>query len=127
MDAEIRAAVLGDLGGDSPVEAATLAGYRRVILRRRRYPAIVAERSSSVEGLVSGDLDQRAAALLDAFETEEYDRVRCTVSLADGKTVQAWTYVASRRANPTSMSWDLAAWQRNHKRELLRSLRGWRA
>jgi gamma-glutamylcyclotransferase (GGCT)/AIG2-like uncharacterized protein YtfP len=127
MDAEIRAAVLGDLDRDRPVEAATLAGYRRVILRGRRYPAIVAERSSSVEGCLSRDLDQRAVDKLDAFETEEYDRLRCTVSLADGKTVEAWTYVAGRLANPTSVSWNLAAWQRNHKRELLRSLRGRRA
>jgi len=127
MDPEIRAAVLGDLGGDRPVEAATLAGYRRVILRRRRYPAIVDERSSSVAGFVSGDLNQRAVDKLDAFETEEYDRIRCTVSVPDGKTIQAWTYVAGRLANPTPMSWNLAAWQRNHKRELLRSLRGWRA
>ncbi len=123
MDAEVRALVLGDRDGGRPVEPATLPGFRRVTLRRRNYPAIVAERSSSVEGCLTVDLDRRAAAKLDAFETEEYDRIRRPVTLADGTTVEAWTFVASRRANPSATSWNLAAWQRNHKRELLRRLR----
>ena len=127
MDAEIRAAVLGNSGGDHPVEPATLAGYRRVFLSRRHYPVIVTERSSRVEGCLSGELDERAAGKLDAFETEEYDRVPCAASLADGTAVGAWTYVASRLARPSAVNWDLAAWQRNHKRDLLGRLRAGRA
>jgi gamma-glutamylcyclotransferase (GGCT)/AIG2-like uncharacterized protein YtfP len=119
MDADVRAAVLENSGGDRPVEPATLAGYRRVFLRRRHYPVVVAERSSSVAGFLSAELDLRAKARLDDFETEEYDCVECAVSRADGSQVPAWTYVASRLARPTNIDWDLAAWQRNHKRNLL--------
>ncbi len=123
MDAEVRALVLGGQDGDRPVEPATLLGYRRVTLHRRNYPAIVAERSSSVEGCLTGDLDRRAAAKLDAFETEEYDQIRCAVTLADGTTIEAWTYVASRQATPSATSWSLATWQRSHKLAFLRRLR----
>ena len=123
MDPEVRAAVFGNLGGDRPVAPATLMGYRRVFLRHRQYPVIVTERSSSVVGYLSVKLGQRAADKLDAFETEEYDRVKCAVSLANGTTVEAWTYVASRIAKSTAVSWNFAAWQRNHKRGLLWRLR----
>ena len=128
MDADVRAAVLGDRGGDRLVETATLLGYRRVTLRRRNYPAIVADRASSVEGCVTGDLDLRAvAAGLDAYEGDEYDRIRLAVTLADGATVAAEVYVASRQAKPSALNWNLAAWQLNHKREFLRRLRTERA
>ena len=123
MDVEVRTLVMGHKDGTHPVETATLPGYRRVTLRRRHYPAIVAAPSSSVEGCLTGELDRRAATILDAFETEEYDRIRRPVTLADGTTVEAWTFVASRRANPSATSWNLTAWQRNYKRELLRRLR----
>ncbi len=126
MDAEVRALIFGDKDGARPVEPATLPEFRRVRLRRRHYPTIFAERSSSVEGCLTGELDRPAAAKLDAFESEEYDRVRCVVTLADGTIVEAWTFVANRRANPSATSWNLAAWQRNHKRELLRRLRATR-
>ena len=123
MDAEVRALVLGDQDGALPVTPATLPGYRRVTLRRRNYPTIVAERSSSVEGCLTHDLGRRAGARLEAFEGEEFDRIRRTVSLADGTTVEAWTFVSSRRAIPSATNWDLATWQRRHKQDFLRRLR----
>ncbi len=122
MDAEVRTLVLGDQGGALPVEPATLPEYRRVTLRRRNYPAIVVQRSSSVEGCLTRDLDRRAAARLEAFEGVEFDRIRRAVTLANGTTVAAWTFVASRQATPSATSWNLATWQRNHKREFLRRL-----
>ena len=123
MDAEVRALVLGDKDGALPVESATLPRYRRVTLRRRNYPAIVAEHSSSVEGCLTNDLDRRTAARLKAFEGEEFVRIRRAVTLADGTTVEAWTFVASRQATPYATNWNLAPWQRSHKREFLRRLR----
>ncbi len=122
MDEEVRVLVLGHRDGARPIEHASLPGYRRVTLRRRNYPAIVAERSSSVEGCLTHDLGRRAGARLEAFEGEEFDRIRRAVTLADGTTVKAWTFVASRQATPSATSWDLATWQRNHKREFLRRL-----
>ncbi len=126
MDAEVRALVLGRKDGTRPVESATLPRYRRVTLRRRNYPAIVAERSSSVKGCLTRDLDRRAAARLEAFESEEFDRIRRTVTLADGTTVEAWTFEASRQAIPSATSWNLATWQQSHTREFLRRLRATR-
>ncbi len=60
--------------------------------------------------------------MFEVFEGEEFDRIRCAVTLADGTTVKAWTFVASRQATPSATSWNLATWQRNHKREFLRRL-----
>ena len=79
--------------------------------------------SSSVEGYLTRDLDRRAAARLEAFEGEEFDRIRRAVTLADGTTVKAWTFVASRQVTPSATSWNLATWQRSHKREFLKRLR----
>ena len=122
MDAEIRVLVLGRHDGAKPVEPATLPGFRRLTMRGRTYPVIVADRSSSVEGCLVRGLDRAAATRLDAFEGDEYDRIRCAVVLADGRSVEGWTFVAGRRASPSTAEWEFETWRRRHKRDLRRAM-----
>jgi gamma-glutamylcyclotransferase (GGCT)/AIG2-like uncharacterized protein YtfP len=123
MDVEIRGLVLGRRDGARPVEPATLPGFRRVTMHRRSYPVIFPEPSTHVVGCLIRGLDRHAAARLDAFETDEYDRIECAVVLVSSRSIDAWTYVAGRRATPSTMAWDLEAWRRRHKREYRRRLR----
>ncbi len=122
MDADIRALVLGRRDGRRPVESATLPGFRRVTMHRRAYPVIVPDPSASVAGCLMRGLDRRAAALLDDFETNEYDRIACMAVLDGGAAIDAWTYAAGRRAAPSTQTWDFEAWRRGHKRDLRRRL-----
>ena len=77
---------------------------------------------SEVEGSLIRGLDRRGATALDAFESDEYDRISCPVVVASGRSVEAWTYAAGRRAVPSPIAWDLAAWQKRHKRDLRRRI-----
>lgn len=128
MDADVRALVLPASSVAAAVlEPATLAGWRRVVMRRRRYPVIVRHSVSRVDGLLMRGLDRGAVSRLLAFETGEYVPRALTVEATAGGSARAWVFVASRAARPSSTTWDLEAWRRTHKRGLTRRLRaGWK-
>lgn len=72
---------------------ATLAEHRRHPVIGQHYPGMVPAPGSAVRGVLYLDLPSSAWPRLDAFEGEEYTRERVTVTLADGRSVTAWTYV----------------------------------
>ncbi len=72
---------------------ATLAEHRRHPVIGQHYPGMVPAAGSMVAGVLYLDLPPSVWPRLDAFEGEEYTRERVTVTLADGRSVTAWTYV----------------------------------
>lgn len=120
MDADVRAWVLGGWIGRRRLAPATLRGYRRVFLRGRAYPVVVAAPGRAVRGLVVDGLDRRAVRRLAAFETDEYAARLRPVARADGAVLGARVFLASRRALPTGSDWRLGDWQRLHKRDFAR-------
>lgn len=120
MDPDVRAWVLGGRVGRRRLAPAVLRGHRRVFLRGRAYPVVVAAPGRAVRGLVADGLDRRAARRLAAFETAEYAARLRPVARADGAVLGARVFLAARRARPTGRDWSLGDWQRLHKREFAR-------
>jgi len=62
-------------------------------LARVDYPAITPERNGAVDGLLYLDLPAEAWPRLNAFEDKIYYRSPVKVTLADGSTLAAETYI----------------------------------
>ena len=114
MDTETRLLVLGAPARAIRTEPATLAGYRRVRLRRRTYPVIVPDRKAQVAGCLAHDLDAAAARRLAEFEGREYRAVRRYVATAAGDRLAAWVFAAGPAARPTAAPWEPEAWRHRH-------------
>jgi gamma-glutamylcyclotransferase (GGCT)/AIG2-like uncharacterized protein YtfP len=119
MDADVRGLVLSPASRETHVEPATLQGYRRVFMAERVYPVIAPSPASSVAGVLSLDLNEEDAARLAAFESDEYDEATLDVIAEDGQSVAARVFVAGSKAVLSDVAWDLADWQRRHKRMFL--------
>ena len=90
MCADIMSAVSGrKLVG----EPASLGGYSRHAVRGEDYPGIRIHPNTRVQGMLYRNLDITALERLDAFEGEQYSRESVTVTLVDGSTIGADTYV----------------------------------
>ena len=92
LDAETLAAHGGDAGLPSRLAPATLHGWRRVVVRGGRYPALARARSGGVHGrlLVA---PARSLARLAAYEGTAYRLMRVVVATPNGKTA-AHTWIA---------------------------------
>jgi len=123
LDADVRVAVLGPAAARRAVEPAVLAYYRRVTMRQRHYPVVVPDARAEVAGVVMRGLSRADFAKLLAYETDEYRAIDAEVAVASGKRIAAKLFVASARALPSPLPWDLASWQRRTKRAFLRRLR----
>ncbi len=124
IDADVRRAVLG-LYAPRRVEPATLRGWRRLPVRGRTYPVIVADPAASVDGVLVRGLNVAARRRLERYEDAElYDMAELDV-LPDGRTrpVGALAFVAKATGfHPGSGSWEIADWRRRHKRRFLLTL-----
>lgn len=90
MCPEIITRVIGYLPAHQP---ARLAHYRRGPLSKIDYPAIVPQEHACVSGFLYLDLTSEDWDSLDEFEDEIYYRCPVTVSLTDGHSLAAETYV----------------------------------
>ncbi len=122
LDADVRALVMG-AGAPAALEPATLAGWRRQEHPSATYPMIVRETEASVEGAISRDLAPEVVSRLIAYEGTEYGIEAVEVQLARGGAVAAEVFVPAGRIAGTGTPWDLAAWQRRHKRRYLARMR----
>jgi gamma-glutamylcyclotransferase (GGCT)/AIG2-like uncharacterized protein YtfP len=71
---------------------AQLRGYRRRLIRGEVYPGIVSDPAETVEGLVYHGVTSQQIALLDAFESDFYERRVVSVSTR-GTDLSAEAYV----------------------------------
>lgn len=105
MEPEVAERVLGRVPRSAP---ARLFGYRRVAMKRRRYPGLVPARGAETEGLLFLDLEKGEIRLLDRFERAEYRRKRVMV-LQGNRKVRALVYVCSRAGKALALRktlWD---------------------
>jgi hypothetical protein len=122
IDADVRRLVLG---GHAPaaVEQATLKGWRCVPLADVTYPTIVRDGNGSVPGVLARGLSDAARQALVRYEGEEYDLLEVEVSAASGKTLPALIFAMKPGEGKSAPGvWDLALWQRRHKRRFLAAL-----
>jgi len=129
LDDDVRAAVLGRTAPACAPVPAVLAGFRRVPVSGRSFPALIADPRGRVDGALLAGLDAAAAARLSYFEGPEYDPLLRPVVDAAGVSRDAWVFVPAPRQpfmpglRPRPGRWDLASWQRRHKARYLRELR----
>ena len=72
---------------------ATLRGYRRSFDAALGYPVIRPDPAAVVRGSVLEEIDDRALALLDAYEGRDYARVVVEVDLLGDAACPAYVYV----------------------------------
>ncbi|NCT82532.1 MAG: gamma-glutamylcyclotransferase [Comamonadaceae bacterium] len=111
MWADIMARVCGREFASEP---ASLAEHARHPVAGQDYPGLRPAPGGLVAGRLYRDVDAAAWARLDAFEGQEYERVRVDVSLAGGATAPAWVY-RFRAEFATRLlpgDWDVAAFER---------------
>lgn len=125
LDADVRAVVMG-AGAPAEVEAATLAGWRRLAAPGSIFPIIVPAPGGAVDGALACALTPAAVAKLVAYEGPEYKTVDVAVTLASGAAAEAAVFVPVRATAAEGRRWDLAAWQRRHKQRFMARMRGQR-
>lgn len=116
-------------GRDFASEPASLADHRRHPVRGQDYPGLQTAPGAVVPGRLYRDVDAAAWRRLDAFEGEEYERVRVDVMLAGGASVPAWVY----RIRPEFAirllpgDWDVAAFEREGRERFIARYAGFSA
>lgn len=80
------------LGRMPASSGAILCGYVRMGVRGAAYPAMVADASNRVDGLVLTGLSGAELAALDAYEGDEYVRIEVCVE-TDAGQARVWAYV----------------------------------
>ncbi len=81
-------------GADCDRVSARLAGYARYPVRGADYPGIRPAAGCAVDGVVYLGVTEMAWQRLDAYEGDEYERVRVRVTMqADDKVCEVYAYV----------------------------------
>jgi len=128
MDADVRRAVLGP-HAPRHVEPALLRGWRRLPVRGRTYPVIVADPAASVDGVLVRGLNAAARRRLERYEDADLYAAATVDVLPAGRArpVQALVFVANFVAKAPgvrrgSRRWEIGDWRRRHKRRFLLTL-----
>lgn len=94
---------------------AALPGFGAFQVLRAEYPGLLPSRSQTTRGILYGDLARDELAVLDRFEGPLYRRRHQIVRLADGRRVQAWTYMVrpGHYRQLTAVPWRLERFMRS--------------
>lgn len=86
-------AILEKLTGKSfKTSEVILAGYKRICVKNRDYPAIIQQEGSKTVGLLIENMDDLSLAIISFYEGDEYEKKKVTVN-SDGKSTTALTFV----------------------------------
>ncbi|MBM3539358.1 MAG: gamma-glutamylcyclotransferase [Alphaproteobacteria bacterium] len=121
MDADVRRLVMGR-GAPETVEPASVKGWRRVNLSGVTYPGIVRDAKGKVEGVLARGLGAAAKRRLVRYEGREYDLIEVEIATDSGAMRRALMFVTNKALKPVTGRWELALWQRRHKKRFLGSL-----
>lgn len=115
MCADIMRAACGGLPAAAP---ALLHGFSRHPVAGEAYPGIRRSAGGHVAGLLYRDVDDAQLARLDTFEGEQYVREAVQVTLDDGLTLTAQTYVFADQWLHLleTGDWDFEAFLQRHRR-----------
>lgn len=123
LDRDVAGLVLGRRLPPQAYIAAALPGHARRRVKGASYPIAVRDLRSEVSGAVVGGLSARDVARLAAYEGPRYRIAPLKVRIAGQMTVVAVFAPLEERFQPTSGTWELAAWQRRYKRAFLARLK----
>jgi len=123
LDGDVTALVLGRRLPPAAFTPASLPGHSRRKVKGASYPIAVRDPRSEVAGAVVRGLSGRDVARLAAYEGPGYRVAPLKVRIGRALSpVSVFTPVEAR-FQPTRGSWDLATWQRRHKRMFLARIR----
>lgn len=123
LDVDVTALVLGRRLPPQAYVPASLPGHARWRAEGASYPIVVPDPRGEVAGAIVGGLSARDVAYLAAYEGPGYRIVPLTVrSRGELVTVAVFEPLISR-LRPSGDLWDLALWQRRHKRVFVGRLR----
>lgn len=96
-------------------EQATLRGYRSMPVRGELYPGLRPDPGQVTSGKLYRDLPVDALPALDAFEGDEYERIKVEVALETGEKIvaEAFVTVAACRHTLIEGNWDHEAFERH--------------
>jgi hypothetical protein len=123
LDLDVAALVLGRRLPPHAFVAASLPGHARRRAKGASYPVVVRDPRGEVSGAVVGGLSCRDVARLAAYEGPGYRVVPLRVKVAGAVTTVSVFEPVQSRLQPSREQWDLALWQRRHKRAFVTRLR----
>jgi hypothetical protein len=123
LDSDVAALVLGRRLPPQAFVPASLPGHARRRAKGASYPIVVRDPRGEVPGAVVGGLSARDVAQLTAFEGPGYRVVPLRVRTAGRLTTVSVFEPVENRLQPSRELWDLALWQRRHKRAFVGRLR----
>ena len=123
LDRDVTAIVLGRRLPPQAFVAASLPGHARRRARDATYPVVIPDPCDEVEGAIVGGLSSRAVARLAGYEGPGYRIAPLRVKVGGALTTVSVFEPIQARLRPSADPWDLALWQRSHKRPLVNWLR----
>jgi len=123
LDSDVTALVLGRRVPPQAYVAASLQGHERRRVQGATYPIVIADPCGEVPGAVVGGLSDRDIAHLAAYEGPGYRIAPLRVRLRGRITEVSVFEPIQSRLIPSPELWDLALWQRRHKRSFVDRLR----
>ena len=123
LDHDVTALVLGRRLPPQAFLPATLHGFARYRAKGVTYPIIVREPNGTVPGAVVGGLSSLDVVRLAAYEGSRYRIAPLTVEVNGALTTVSVFEPLEKRFEPVDGPWNLALWQRRHKRAFVDRIR----
>jgi hypothetical protein len=123
LDYDVIALVLGRRLPPAAFVPASLPRHARRRAKSATYPIIVRDPRGAVPGVVVRGLSARDVALLADYEGPGYRVAPLRVRVADAMTTVSVFEPVQSRLQPSGELWDLALWQRRHKRAFVGRLK----
>jgi hypothetical protein len=116
LDCDVMALVLRRRLPPAAYEPASLPGHARRRAKGATYPIVVRDPRGTVPGAIVSGLSTRDVARLTDYEGPGYRIVPLRVQAAGAVTAVSVFEPVQSRLQPSGELWDLARWQRRHKR-----------
>lgn len=110
-------------------EDASLSGFDRYLLNGRKYPGIIENTDSRVEGRVFFDIDSTSLEILDQFENSIYERRIVEIHTISRAQVKARAYIVpvTAREALSELRWSADEFSRAHLANYVEMCRRFRA
>jgi hypothetical protein len=123
LDPDVVTFVLGRRLPPVAFAPACLPRHKRRRAEGKSYPVVVRAPSGEVSGAVVGGLSEKDVARLAAYEGPGYRVVTVGVGGAGGRRRVSMFEPLVSHLPPSTEAWELALWQRRHKRAFIDHLR----
>jgi hypothetical protein len=123
LDCDVMALVLRRRLPPAAFAPASLPGHARRRAKGATYPIVVRDPRGTVPGAIVSGLSTRDVARLTDYEGPGYRVVPLRVRLAGAMTAVSVFEPVRSRLQPSGELWDLALWQRRHKRAFVGRLK----